>query len=97
MDWYNNHTNGNWDNRVYVTGKAIIPDGKNLKGTFSLESGSCADSCTEKEPRIKYEKLKKYNFVIINSLVFVLKIVLVLTASTLCNDFIHECAFSRHL
>ena len=49
MDWYNNHTNGNWDNRVFVTGKAIIPDGKKLQGTFSLESASCADSCTEKE------------------------------------------------
>ena len=30
-------------------GKAIIPDGKKLQGTFSLESASCADSCTEKE------------------------------------------------
>ena len=55
MDWYNNHTNGvltpntSTTNRVHISGKAIIPDGKNLQATFSLESGSCADSCTEKE------------------------------------------------
>lgn len=50
MDQYNNKTDHASNNgRVFLAAKAVIADGSSLQGTIGVESGSCANSCTEAE------------------------------------------------
>lgn len=50
MNQYNNKADhASNTGRIFLMGKAVIADGSSLQGTIGVESGSCANSCTEAE------------------------------------------------
>ena len=58
MDRYNNIDGHNDTDRFFFTAKGVSVEGASMSGIIGIESGSCADSCTEQQYVESIERLE---------------------------------------